>query len=48
LALSNETGLIAGRKDNTIKLEVTDIPFKLTAKGFDRNRDLKIRLVRED
>lgn len=47
MALSKKTGSVTSRKDNILILEVKDIPFKLVAKGFDKNRDLKIKLVKE-
>lgn len=48
LGLSKDTGKILSRKENTIKLEVNDIPFKLVARGFDKNRDIKVKLVKEN
>ena len=47
LALSKDTGKVLERKDNIIRMEVTDMPFRMEVKGFDPNRDLKIRLVKE-
>ncbi len=47
LGLSKKTGSVTSRKDNILILEVTGIPFKMVAKGFDKNRDLKIKLVKE-
>lgn len=34
-------------KENKLKVQVTGFPFSLKAKGFDVNRDLKVRLTRE-
>ncbi|MFQ5642325.1 MAG: hypothetical protein ACE5FQ_01360 [Thiogranum sp.] len=47
LGISKKTGSVTSRKDNVLMLEVKGIPFKLVAKGFDKNRDLKIKLVKE-
>jgi len=40
--------IIRSARENSIRLEVTDIPFKLNVRGFDKNRDLKVRLVKEN
>lgn len=47
IAMSKDKARLISSKENSIKLEVTGLPFKLTAKGFDVNRDLKIKLVKE-
>jgi hypothetical protein len=45
VALTKETGNIISRKENTLRVNVTGIPFKLKVSGFDLNRDLRVKLV---
>ena len=45
--MTTQTGKIISAKENVIRVEVVDVPFKLALSGFDVNRDLKIRLVKE-
>ena len=47
LSMSKDSGKLISSKENIIKLEVTKLPFKFNAAGFDVNRDLKIKLVKE-
>lgn len=43
---SGKATLLSGR-ENLIRLKVSEAPFKLSVKGFDINRDLKIKLNKE-
>jgi hypothetical protein len=45
--MTTKTGKIISAKENVIRVEVVDVPFKLTLSRFDVNRDLKVRLVKE-
>ena len=47
VALTKESANVLNSKENMIRLEVTSLPFKLNASGFDVNRDLKVKLVKE-
>lgn len=47
LALTRETVNVLSSKENVIRLEATNLPFKLNATGFDVNRDLKVKLIKE-
>ncbi len=47
VSMTKEKARLLSARENSLKLEVTGIPFKLTAKGFDVNRDIKIKLVKE-
>ena len=47
LSMTADTAKVISSKENIIKLEVYKLPFKLSASGFDVNRDLKIKLLKE-
>jgi hypothetical protein len=47
LGMTNDAAKMTSSKENVIRLEVQKIPFKFNASGFDVNRDLKIKLVKE-
>lgn len=46
LSMTTEAAKIISNKENVIRLEVTTLPFKLNATGFDINRDLKVKLTK--
>jgi hypothetical protein len=47
LSMTGETAKLISNRENVIRLEVTKLPFKFNASGFDVNRDLKIKLLKE-
>ena len=47
IAMSTNTAKLISSKENIIRLEITSLPFKLNATGFDINRDLRIKLIKE-
>ena len=47
VSMTKEKAKLLSARENSLKLEVISIPFRLTVKGFDVNRDLKIKLVKE-
>ena len=47
LDMTAETAKIISSKENIIRLEVNKTPFEFNATGFDVNRDLKIKVLRE-
>jgi len=47
LSMSSDSAKVVSSKENIIRLEVTKLPFKFSAEGFDVNRDLKIKLLKE-
>jgi len=47
ISMTTDAAKLISSKENIIRLEVTKLPFKLNAAGFDVNRDLKIKLLKE-
>lgn len=47
LSMNQDSAKLISGKENILRLEVTKIPFKFSATGFDVNRDLKIKLLKE-
>ena len=47
LAMTTDSAKLISSKENIIRLEVKELPFKLNASGFDVNRDLKVKLLKE-
>ena len=47
IEMTTKSAKVISSKENVIRLEVTNLPFKLNATGFDTNRDLKVKLVKE-
>ena len=45
--MTKDKANVTSIKENLIRLEVYELPFKLIAKGFDVNRDLKIKVLKE-
>jgi hypothetical protein len=41
---SNDDVKVVSADNNEIVLQILKVPFKVTAKGFDENRDLKVRI----
>lgn len=47
ISMTTDAAKLISSKENIIRLEVTKLPFKLNAAGFDINRDLKVKLLKE-
>ncbi len=47
LSMTTNSAKLISSKENIIRLEVIKLPFKFNASGFDVNRDLKIKLLKE-
>ena len=47
LAMTSDAAKLISSKENIIRLEVKELPFKFNASGFDINRDLKVKLLKE-
>ena len=47
LTMLADSAKVISNKENIVRLEVTKLPFKFSAAGFDINRDLKIKLLKE-
>ena len=47
ISMTTDSAKILSNKENLIRLEIKKLPFKLNVTGFDVNRDLKIKLLKE-
>ena len=47
LEMTADAAKMISNKENILRLEVKKLPFKLNATGFDINRDIKVKLLKE-